>query len=518
MEQPRPGCKSRWVVLPFAVVAALVVSAPVSASAACVAVQAPPPKSASEVKDPFGRGMELFRQGKLEEAYASFRLAETQEPRDPIIQSWIGFVLFKLKRYDDAIKSLNNAVRLGGNTSDTHNNLGNAYLAKGELDAAIAAYRRAVELVKEQTGNPDPHYNLGNALVKKGDLEGALAAFLEAEKQAPDDAMIQNNLGYVYERKNGLDPAKNSLTPAIEHYRKAAEKQPNNPVFHRNLGLAARRQESLQETALQALQRAVQLDPKDYTGHLALAELYQNQKQAVQAIAEYKTAAALRPKEFVPVYNLGLLYARLEKPNFPASVAALQTAFQLRPSDFRVAAALGWVNLRANRPDLASTWYRKAIQLKPDLQTAHANLGVALERLGQTDAAVQAWKKALDLDPKDSPTRAQLAAAYLATDKFELAVGEYRKVVQREPKNAGAFNNLGYALEKTGKLDDAVAAYKAAIEASPELKEAHNNLGAVYERQGHKDLAKQCYLRAQQIDPKFEDARRNLQRLGVKVP
>jgi len=484
---------------------------------------AAPARDPKAIKDPFTRGMELYKQGKLDDALIAFRQEEEANPKDPIVHSWIGFVLFKKGRHPDAIRALNRSIQLGPNNPDTYNNLGNAYLADGQTDAAVEAYRQAVNLIKDRPErSPDPYYNLGNALVKRGDLDGALTAFLDAEKIDGNDPLIQNNLGFVYERKHTQNPEANSLAPAVEHYRRAVEREPNNAVFQRNYGLAARKLDGRREVALRALKRAVELDPKDYNAHLALAEEYQ-EAAPTQAIAAYRTAAALRPGEFIPRYNLGLLHARLaaeataaapRERNYQAAIVQLEGAVKLRPTDARALGALGWVNFKAGRLDQAAAWYAKAIQAGPDQAASHANLGLVQERLGKTDAAIQSWKEAIRLDPTDGATRALLASAYLGKGRFQEAAAEYQNVVKLNPKDARAQNNLGYALEKLGKLDEAITAYKVAIEMDPRLAIAHNNLGAAYERRGNPELAKQHYQRARQLDPNLEDAKRNLQRLN----
>jgi Flp pilus assembly protein TadD len=54
----------------------------------------------------------------------------------------------------------------------THDSLGNALSAKGDLDGAIAEYRAAIS---QQPNYPDAHYNLGIVLYLRGDLDGAVA-------------------------------------------------------------------------------------------------------------------------------------------------------------------------------------------------------------------------------------------------------------------------------------------------------------------------------------------------------
>ncbi len=487
----------------------------------------PRTEAPAAAKDPFALGIEQFQAGNLEEAYHSFQQAAAAEPNDAVVQSWLGFVCFKRARYDEAIKFLSQSIQLSANNPDTYNNLGNAYLAKGEVDAAIENYRKAVELVKDKPGkHADPYYNLGNALVKRGDVNAALSAFLEAEQQDGIDPLIQNNLGFVYERKHTQDPDTNPIAPAVEHYRRAVERQPDNAVFQRNLGLAARKAEGMRDVAIRALKRAIQLDPKEYNSHLALAEEFQNAHLTTEAVTEYRAAIGLRPAEFVPQYNLGLLYARMAKDagsaaarnaHYTSALGQLAQAEKLRPTDHRVLSALGWANYQIGRLDDAVKWYGKAIQAAPagpDLEAAHSNLGLVLDRQGETEQAIRHWKEALKLDGTDIPTRTLLASAYLNKGRFAEAVQEYRDVLKLDPKDGNSYNNLGFALEKLGKADEAVLAYKQAVEINPRMAIAYNNLGALYERQGQKELAKQSYARASQIDPKNEDARRNLQRLG----
>ncbi len=472
--------------------------------------------AAARPKDPFTRGLELFRQGKLDEAITALREAEAADPRDAVTQNWLGFILFRARRYDESIRSLRRALELNASNPDTYNNLGNAYLAKGDLAAAIEQYRQAVDLVKDQPGkHGDLYYNLGNALVRKGDLDDALQAFLKAEQANPKDALVQNNLGYLYERKHALNPEQNPISAAVDRYKRATELDPNSPVFARNLGLAARKMQGQPELALRALRRAIQLDPKDYASHVALAEELQNGNQIAQSISEYRIAAQLRPNEFVPRYNLGLLLVRLPSPNYAEALTQLQQAIKIRPSDHRALSALGYVCYKANRIDDAEKYYRQAVKSAPDNASSHANLGLALDRLGRVPEAIAAWKEALKLDPADNATRSMLGSAYLNQRKYAEAAAEYGEIVRRDPRDAGAQNNLGYAYEKLGKINEAILAYKAAIESNPRLAVAYNNLGACYERTGQKELARQNYQRALQVDPSNAEAKKNLARLGA---
>ncbi len=56
--------------------------------------------------------------------------------------------------------------------SFAHNNLGNTYYEKGELDKAISEYNQALSL---KSNYADAHYNLGVAYSDKGMLDEAIS-------------------------------------------------------------------------------------------------------------------------------------------------------------------------------------------------------------------------------------------------------------------------------------------------------------------------------------------------------
>ena len=61
--------------------------------------------------------------------------------------------------------------------------LGSAHYGKGQLDEAIAEYRKAVELDPDIA---DSHNNLGLALYGKGQLDEAIAEYRKAIELGPD--------------------------------------------------------------------------------------------------------------------------------------------------------------------------------------------------------------------------------------------------------------------------------------------------------------------------------------------
>src|SRR5262245_51318969 len=69
----------------------------------------PPPKV---LPDAFARGVELYKKNDLDAALAAFRQAAEKDPNDTVVQSWIGYVLLRQEKNDEAIACFQKALAL----------------------------------------------------------------------------------------------------------------------------------------------------------------------------------------------------------------------------------------------------------------------------------------------------------------------------------------------------------------------------------------------------------------------
>jgi tetratricopeptide (TPR) repeat protein len=108
-----------------------------------------------------------------------------------------------------------------------HNNLGNAYHRRGELDLAEREYRAALE------ADPSSHtafYNLGNLALDRGRLDEAERLYRRTLALQPDSAEAAYNLGVVAHRR-GDDGE------ALRWLERAAALQPLRAETHLTLGM-----------------------------------------------------------------------------------------------------------------------------------------------------------------------------------------------------------------------------------------------------------------------------------------
>jgi protein O-GlcNAc transferase len=167
----------------------------------------------------------LHQAGRLDEAAALYQALLESNPQDSNALYYSGIIALQQNRRADAIRLIQSAVRLAPQIAAFHCNLGNAYMADGQLESAIAAFREAVRL--------DPNYflaysNLGNALKDHGLLEESLACHRKAVQLNPGFAGAYNNLGTALW-------AHGEMNEAAENLRRALALQPGYAEAYSNL-------------------------------------------------------------------------------------------------------------------------------------------------------------------------------------------------------------------------------------------------------------------------------------------
>jgi Flp pilus assembly protein TadD len=269
--------------------------------AAQTAVPAPQAVAQSQVAPPatLRHVGDLLRQGKDDEAITFLQNEIKSNPNNLGLQAALGNTAIRVKRYDLAIATLQEAIRSGSPApkavGDLHLRLGEAYRRQGNFDAATDNLSRAKQLL------PDNIIVL-NVLATALD-EGGHYAEAERELEAalalePDNLVVLTNLAnHLYEHGGSLDRAlalaqqarehpyernsdiilpqildtigriqlkRNNTGDAIVAFRDAVQRASSNPLFHYHLGMALGQQGDKAE-AIRELKTALTLDasPKD---------------------------------------------------------------------------------------------------------------------------------------------------------------------------------------------------------------------------------------------------------------
>jgi tetratricopeptide (TPR) repeat protein len=209
----------------------------------------------------------LFKQGQFRECLAQCEVMAKQFPNEPNTANLLGATYAALGQMDQAIASYRKALQSWPDYAEAHSNLGDALLGLGKTEEAAASYQKAVHLKPELAF---AQTNLGAALIQLGDAEAAVSSLIKALEIDPRLAEAHNNLGMAFNALGRPEEAISSLTTALQI----------NPDFaeaHSSLGATLK---SLGRTgeAIASYSRALKINPALARAHrfLSTVKTYQN--------------------------------------------------------------------------------------------------------------------------------------------------------------------------------------------------------------------------------------------------
>jgi Flp pilus assembly protein TadD len=160
--------------------------------------------------------------------------------------------------------------------------------------------------------------------------------------------------------------------------------------------------------AIKDCQQALTLEPdSSYLPllHLQIARLFLGKDDFVHAIAEYRTAVQLDPKE--ESFRIGLVNALEDSGDPDAALAEIREAIRIGPDDAYLHYLLGRLLIQRNEPDTAIVELQWALKkAKNHFSQANCALGRALELKGDLQAALREYRLAYRAHLDDQQGRA----------------------------------------------------------------------------------------------------------------
>jgi tetratricopeptide (TPR) repeat protein len=127
----------------------------------------------------------LYKLKRYEEAISVCEQAIRLDPYNAVAYDHKGNTLEKLERYEEAISAYEQAIRLDPNNAITHYNKGQALLALHRYEEAIAAYDQAIHL--DTNTDTYAYVQKGVSLIQLGRDEEAISAWDQGISYAPVD-------------------------------------------------------------------------------------------------------------------------------------------------------------------------------------------------------------------------------------------------------------------------------------------------------------------------------------------
>lgn len=141
-------------------------------------------------------GINLYHEGKMEEAGEAFTKAIELFPLSAVAHNNLGMVLRYQGKTGEALTHYQEAIRLNPNYAEAENNMGLIYDKTGSIDQAAIHYKRAIHI---KPAVPVFHLNYATLLERKGDFSNARKEYqiyleLETDQKSEVIPLVRSHL------------------------------------------------------------------------------------------------------------------------------------------------------------------------------------------------------------------------------------------------------------------------------------------------------------------------------------
>ena len=203
---------------------------------------------------------------------------------------------FYVKKYQEAIYSINKALKINENLSKAYFLKGMCYKESKDTNLAVSSFQTALE---QDQGYFDAHMELGMLLsARKNPI--ALEYFLNALRLQPKDLNVYYNMAKFYQDAGKIDLA-------IETYEKILKMNAKDKESLYNLGAIQLHFKKSSKIALDYFSKAISVDPNYAEAYFARGVCFEDLKDFKNAKADYKMAIEINPEYDFAIENLNIL-------------------------------------------------------------------------------------------------------------------------------------------------------------------------------------------------------------------
>ena len=396
------------------------------------------------------------------------------------------------------------------------------YVEKGELEKAVSAYKKALDMRPQGYEREELTATLLGVYAKLDRIDPAIELY-EAELRANSSSTRQST---SYGLSSGItiryagDEAREALIRAYKAQDKLdalkivfearREKESDNPIvlemiaeIYRNADEHAAAAETYQVLA------KVQSEPKNIIStYYAAAALHQNEQpelakaQIEQAETALASSNANRDESLLgalaTICSKAKMYAPAMKLAKDAIIAAEDSGGSTWELEY-LYPILGECALNAKQYEEAFNAYQQLANIA-ESQYRREDAETKMHQIAKQGNLYEKWipqrLEQVQENPDNLDARFNLAEAYEFSDNVDEAIAEYQQLSERQPDNAEWHKKLGNLYQKqspTG-VQQAAAAYQKAIQLEPTTYESYRLLAEAYTK-GEQPLAAEAVYR-----------------------
>jgi len=374
------------------------------------------------------------------------------------------------------------------------------YLAKGQIDKAIAEWER---LVKEGTSDGAVYNTIGDLYLKKGDKKHSVEAYHKASQIFREGGFSLKALA-LYKKILNINPTdgdalfalgelneeKHIVTDAIKYYLAASD------IFSK---------ENKKEKLLASYEKILGLAPNNIPLRVKISEMFSKEGFALEAAREFVSIATLY----------------LEQSDMENAKKYISKALEIQPKNADALIALSRIHEKSGDIKEAIEALKAGIEVSGGSPELSLSMGRLLIEDGSYEEAEGYIQKALEAEPSNLKARRMLGDIALKREDNERAWEHYNLVLE-EMIFKGDFTSAISVLNSFKEIKPIdtrkklISLYNQMGDASSAVDEL-TSLAVIYEGMGQPIDALKCYQEALALRPDDLIIKENISTLEAEL-
>ncbi len=429
------------------------------------------------------------------------------KPNHPLYHYRLGAVYYDKGNMELALQSIQECLRLDPKFNTASQKLLQIYDNTGQQTLAIDLLEKNLDQPdkeKTQQETSIAYNHLGVLHYQKNNIDKAIQAFEKALELSPHNKTTKRNLHQIFLERTFKSLKTKAYETAETYAKKAIELEPKDTTAYKYLG-SGYSQLGKYTKAIEYYQKALKIQPTDQLTQKNLANSYvgygitlKDQMKWDEAISAYKQALKIEPTLQVATTNLTDAYwkkanAHRASGNIDQAIDAYDELKKMHPNEPDLYSLLGDLYLKKRKFQSSLSAFQMASTLKPDDPQAQQNvIAVYLQyaqhliNIKDYNTGIEKLVNGVEEFPDDLKLRLILSQAYQNTNKFDKAKTELEYILTKQPGHpqaeAALFNmqvRRGNELMQQKKYSESVAAFEG-IPESKKTTDIHNMIGYLY--------------------------------------
>ena len=359
-------------------------------------------------------------------------------PHNPAIANGVAIDYLKLGRVEEAIKTLEFALKTDKHFFPAVANLAKCYSVTGNLDKALTIYGKL-----EQSKKDDIRILSNIALLhfRKKNLNKSLEYYMKSLKFDDKNPSILNNIGLVF-------LAKGNVSAAISSIRKATKRKNNDHALFNNLGVC----------------------------YVAI-------NNSKKALYYFKIAHNLNKSARSVLINLSNIYHQIAEHEEVVSI--LDEYLKAFPDDIELSNALGWSYFELGLYQKCLKELKRVLRHTDEnklekISSIYYNLGLVYEKLGEIKTAEDYFKKCMKTYVQtNTDIYYNIIGFYLRNEHLEKAKALINYSLAEDSNNPNALSYLGEYYFINNNFEKARKCYYKAIGLDEKILFAYLHLSTI---------------------------------------